>query len=215
MQLLTERYWDFVAFKRTAPPPAYIEIRPDWREVLPAKVGASGQLIRRALAGAQSVLDVGGGKRYYAQVFRNLGLQCRYASVDTDQTVQHEYANFLDVSDKFDAIVMFEVLEHLPLDLGLEFLAHARAILNPGGVFLVSTPNAHHPNHVWRIEVTHVRPWPAADLYGALRLVGFDSVELVRQYCVTRRRRLMRPLVKTLYSVMELDHTQTILAVCR
>jgi 2-polyprenyl-3-methyl-5-hydroxy-6-metoxy-1,4-benzoquinol methylase len=215
MPLLAERYWDFTAFKRSAPHPSYIEIRPNWREVLPDSIGASGRLIRGALLSAESVLDVGGGNRYYAEVFKNLGLECRYASVDTDVTTKHDYADFLAVSSKFDAIVMFEVLEHLPLDLGIQFLAHARALLNKSGVLLVSTPNAHHPNHVWRIEVTHVRPWPAPDLYGVLKLVGFESVELVRQYCVSRRRSIVRPITKALFSLMELDYAQTILAICR
>jgi SAM-dependent methyltransferase len=212
---LVERYWDFLGFKRQAPCPGYIEIQPNWREALPGKIGASGRLIRSALASAESVLDVGGGDRYYAHVFKNLGLKCRYASVDTDVTGKHDYADFLAVSDKFDAMVMFEVLEHLPLEHGIEFLAHARALLNKGGVLLVSTPNAHHPNHVWRIDLTHVRPWPPADLYGILRLVGFQSIELVRQYCVSRRPGAVRLITKALYSLMELDYPQTILAICR
>ena len=216
--LLTERYWDFLNFKRRAPVPQYIEIKPNWRELLPCETGASGRLIQNALGAAANVLDVGAGDRYYASVFEKLGLACRYASVDTDSSANmepHDYSDFLKVSDRFDAIIMFEVIEHLPLDLGVQFLAHARSILTPGGVLLLSTPNAHHPNHVWRIEVTHVRPWPAPDLYGVLRLVGFESVDIVRQYIVTDRRRFARSITKTLYCLMELDWAHTIIAVCR
>lgn len=218
MGLLTQRFWDFRHFKERAPIPEYIEIKPNWRELLPLEVGASGKLLRRALKDASSVLDVGGGDRYYAEVLHRLGLDSRYASVDTDASVSgasHDYNDFLAVSDRFDAILMFELIEHLPLDVGVSFLAHAKSLLNRNGVLVVSTPNAHHPNQVWRTQVTHVRPWPAEDLYGVTRLVGFESVSLTRQYQFSSRRKFIRPITKVLYRCMELDHAQTIIAVCR
>ena len=216
MSLMQDRYWEHVRYKEAAPTARYIEISPTWRDELPRRVGASGQLIRTTLADARTILDVGAGNRAYQGVFRNLGLTGEYRSADVDRTHQHhDYTDFLSITDRFDAIVMFELIEHLPLDVGVTFLEHARRLIQPAGVLMLSTPNPHHPNHVWRVEVTHIRPWPMADLYGVLRLVGFDEVQLCRQYLGSWKRRLAVPLTKALYRFMELDHAQTILAIAR
>lgn len=207
-------FWDFVKRKRDYPGAGYLEIRPDWRERLPREVGASGLLMRKVLAGASTVLDVGAGTRYYEQVLNGLGLGPKYFSVDNDgESGNHDYDDFLSVDRRFDAVLMFELIEHIPADLGIRFMQHARLILNPGGVLLMSTPNSHHPNHIWRASVTHIRPWPADDLYGALQYCGFGTVQVFRQYIAWPRRRIIKPLTKLLYKVMELDHAQGLFCV--
>jgi hypothetical protein len=110
---------------------------------------------------------------------------------------------------------MFELLEHLPLEVGLGFIAHAYQCLSPGGVLIISTPNAHHANHVWRVELTHVRPWPGPDLYAVLQLSGFSKVEILRQYSRTAHRRIVAPFTRVLARIMEIDHAQTTLATRR
>jgi SAM-dependent methyltransferase len=213
---LADQYWQFRRFKEAAPRPRYLEIDQDWREALPRRVGASGRLMQATLAGARSVLDVGAGDRYHRQVLQNLGLTAIYKSADIAQGEEpHEYADFLSVTDRFDAILMLELIEHLPQDVGVRFMEHACELLPPGGVLWVSTPNAHHPNSVWRSEITHVRPWPAPDLYGALRLTGYSQVTVFRQYLrgLTWRRRAIAPLTKIMHRVMDLDYAQTIIAV--
>jgi len=191
----------------------YIEILPDWRERLPGRVGAAGRILQSALQGKRSVLDVGAYDRYYERVLRALGVCAIYKSCDVDNAdCRHDYTDFLTVPDSFDAILLLELLEHLDLTEGIRFIEHAACLLNPGGLLVVSTPNAAHPNQVWRSEVSHVRPWPAADLFAHLKCAGFDKVEIYRQYLASRRRRRVRQIVKLLYRLMELDHAQSLMA---
>jgi 2-polyprenyl-3-methyl-5-hydroxy-6-metoxy-1,4-benzoquinol methylase len=213
MPNLTDNYWEFLEFKQAFEGSEYLRIKPTWRERLPQKVGRAGELLKVELQQAKTVLDVGAGDRRYEQVLRDLGVSAVYASADLDKRYQHEYRNFLEISDTFDAILMFELLEHMDADAGICFLEHAHGLLNPGGRLIVSTPNADHPNHVWRIEVAHVRPWPVADLFAAMKLVGFSTVKTFRQFAAEGRFALIAPLHKALYRVMALDHAQTTIAV--
>jgi SAM-dependent methyltransferase len=219
MNLLVEQYWTFVKHRESCPRPGYLEIEQDWREALPHRVGASGVLLREILRNAGSVLDVGAGDRRTEGVLRQLGVRAVYKSADIAMAERpHDFGDFLQVNERFDAVLMQELLEHLPVELGVAFMEHAHRILNPGGTLWLTTPNARHPNSVWRYDVTHLRPWPATDLYGALRLIGFRDVRLYRQYLrgLTWRRRVVAPLAKLLYNVMELDHAQsTIVAAIR
>jgi SAM-dependent methyltransferase len=216
MSYLEKNYWDFLRLKRQYPGAGYIEIRPDWRERLPGKVGASGRLLRDSLRHARSVLDVGAGDRFFEDVLQKLGVMAAYKSVDLETLHSHDYRDFLAVTERFDAILMLEVIEHLPLDKGIDYMTHAMRLLQPGGRLIISTPNASHPNHVWRVEVAHIRPWPAADLYGVLCLLGFRDVQLYRQFLVaSAKRRVFMGVEKALYRIMELDHAQGLIAIAR
>jgi SAM-dependent methyltransferase len=214
MANLVNDYWRFRRHKESyRGASGYLEIKPDWREHLPQSAGQSGEFLRRILGDAKSVLDVGAGDRLYARVFQQLGISAKYHSADPDDSFTHDYGDFLDITDRFDAITMFELIEHLDVGAGLRFMEHAHSLLTDGGTLLISTPNPHHPNQVWRSEVMHVRPWPSPDLYGALRLSGFGRVEIHRQHLVaTGRRKLLLPVHKAMYRLMDLDHAQGIFA---
>jgi SAM-dependent methyltransferase len=217
MSELRDHYWNFVHMKQGYTGAGYLEVRSDWRERLPREVPMAGRVLKQALQGAGNVLDVGAGRgRLYKDVLAKLGVTASYMSADTDLDTPHDYRDFLAVQDRFDAILMLELIEHLPVETGLEFMSHAQKLLNTSGVLILSTPNAHHPNQIWRSELTHIRPWPAPDLYGVLRLQGFRDVQIYRQhYRCGERRRLVLPLQKFLCRVMELDHAQGLIAVAR
>lgn len=214
---LTTDYWRFIALKESYPgPAATLEISASWREQLPTRVSESGRLLQEALSSAKSILDVGAGNRLYQNVFRDLGITGDYYSADLDTSFDHDYRDFLKIENRrFDAITMFELIEHMDVADGLRFMEHALTLLSPNGRLVISTPNAHHPNHVWRVEVTHVRPWPAPDLYGALRLVGFPDVVIYRQYIrLTGPKAIaLEPVRKGLYRLMGLDYAQGIFAI--
>ncbi|MDP9225299.1 MAG: methyltransferase domain-containing protein, partial [Actinomycetota bacterium] len=117
----------------------------------------------------------------------------------------HDFRDFLGVDSTFDAILMLELLEHLPLELGLGFLEHAVKLLNPGGVLVLGTPNARHPHQVWSADFTHVRPWPAHDLWALCIIAGLQPVEVYRQVLLTRKRRIMMPLQLALSRLLDVD----------
>jgi SAM-dependent methyltransferase len=169
-------------------------------------------LFVRHLSSAKSVLDVGAGDRFWKDVLARLGLGASYQSADVELLHDHDFTDFLAVESTFDAILMLELIEHLPLKLGLRFLAHAIDLLNPGGVLVVGTPNAAHAHRVWSADFTHVRPWPAADLWAVLLVGGLDDVEIYRQMLTNRKRQITMPLQVALARLLEIDPAHGLLA---
>jgi SAM-dependent methyltransferase len=189
---LADIYWRLLEVRAKFPGASLIRISPDWREKSPPS-GPAARLFVEHLAGARTVLDVGAGDRYWSQVLSRLGIDADYRSADLETRHNHDYGDFLSVDDSFDAVLMLELIEHLPLELGLRFIEHAVALLNPGGVLVIGTPNTHHPNWVWSSCVTHIRPWPVQDLWAICKIAGLTRVEAYRQMLVTPRRRLLLP----------------------
>ncbi len=161
------------------------------------------------------MLDVGAGDRYWSDVLRRLGIEARYRSADLETHHKHDYGDFLRVEDNVDAVLMLELIEHLPLETGLRFIQHAIKLLNPGGVLVIGTPNAHHPNWVWSSCMTHVRPWPVQDLWAVCTLAGLAPVEAYRQMLVTPRRRIVLPAQLALSKFIGIDPAQGLMLFAR
>jgi SAM-dependent methyltransferase len=199
-----EIYWQIVNKRAKYPGAPLIEINPAWRDG-PHVSGPAAELFRRHIGHRGSVLDVGAGDRFWEGVLRRLGFAGRYASADPESHHKHEYSDFLAIDERFDAIMMLELIEHLPAELGVRFIAHAASLLNPAGVLVVSTPNPRHAHQSWSPDFTHIRPWPAADLWALCYALGFSDVEVYRQMLVPPRRRVVLPIQKLLCKVLELD----------
>lgn len=69
---------------------------------------------------------------------------------------------------KFDVVTSFEVVEHMPKEDGLRFLAAMAACLKPDGVLMVSTPK----NEGWKQAKNHVHEWSGSELEAALTSCG-------------------------------------------
>src|ERR1035437_7462494 len=170
-------YWRLQEVRAQFPGAPLIRISPDRREKSPPS-GSAARLFVKHLAGAQTVLDVGAGDRYWSEVLRRLGIDADYRSADVDTRRDQGYGDFLSVEDGFDAVLMLELIEHLPLELGRRFIEHAIELLNPGGVLVIGTPNTLHPNWLWSGCVTHIRPWPVQDLWAMCKIGGLTRAEV-------------------------------------
>jgi len=197
-------YWRLREVRAQFPGAPLIRISPDWREKSPPS-GPAAQLLVKHLAGARTVLDVGAGDRYWSDVLLRLDIDAAYRSADLETRHDHDYGDFLAVEDTFDAVLMLELIEHLPLELGLRFIEHAVELLNPGGVLVIGTPNTQHPSWVWSGCVTHIRPWPVQDLWAICQIGGLTRVEAYRQMLVTPRRRVLLPVQLALSKLLGLD----------
>ena len=120
------------------------------------------------------VLDIGCGQGFYLPLYAALGLVATGVELDPIPraealkkaaalgfTVLDAPAENLPVPDAhFDAVVMSEVLEHLP-DPALALAGVAR-VLKPGGLFLATVPNADYPlawDPVnWTLETLRLTP---------------------------------------------------------
>jgi SAM-dependent methyltransferase len=201
---IADIYWQILNKRADFPGAPLIKIDPGWRDV-PSPKGPAAELFRRHVVPRDSVLDVGAGDRQWETVLRKLGFAGRYASADPETHYQHEYADFLDVRERFDVVMMLELIEHIPADLGVRFMAHAAELLNPGGMLVVSTPNPRHAHKTWSADFTHVRPWPEVDLWALGTVLGFEQVDVYRQMLIPPRRRIVVPLQQALCKVLELD----------
>jgi predicted SAM-dependent methyltransferase len=188
----------------TYPGGELLPIAGSWREDDPPS-GRAAALFKQRLGHCQRILDVGAGDRYWGDVLRRMGIAAEYESADVETRYQHEHSDFLAVDERYDAIMMLELLEHVTLETGLAFIDHATKLLNPGGVLVISTPNAHHAHQVWSADFTHVRPWPSHDLWAICTLLGYEDVNVYRQWLTGPRRRLVKPLQFALANVLGID----------
>ena len=125
------------------------------------------------------VLDIGAYDRALGRSLAKCNMVTSYHSVDIDGSHSHEFDDIRKVSDKYDLICIFELIEHLELQEVCELFHRAFSSLLPGGKLFVSTPNPLHPGRFWG-DMTHKQHWPAADLFAVLRHAGFrrDDIEI-------------------------------------
>lgn len=99
--------------------------------------------------GARDLLEVGCGPGHFLDACRDLGMQVegidRAATADAARSRGHTihalwFADFGPPTPRFDAIAMWEVLEHLPDPK--DTLFRARRWLRPGGFIALSTPSS-------------------------------------------------------------------------
>jgi len=161
-------------------------------------------------AGAR-VLDVGAGHRKAQSWLPGR----RYESVDPDPDGEHEYQDLGDAQGPYDAALLLEVIEHLPLEEACTTLVRLRGKLAPGGVLVVSTPNTYHPPTYLR-DATHITPFCYDELGGVLEVAGFEVVTIQRIYNDALWRKLLRRYVfGWLFRLLRLDFATQVAAVAR
>ena len=134
------------------------------------------QLMASYLTAASRILEIGAGERPFRNVLEQFnGI---YKTMDVDPDQQQDYHSIDDIVEIFDAIIMREVVEHLPRDLCFQYFRKIHRLLSPGGVLVLSTPNPFSP-WMW-CDYTHISHWPPRDMHGILRAHGFEKVEIFR-----------------------------------
>ena len=197
-------YWRIIELRPGYPGGRLHRYDPDWRERSPLR-GPWVELVSQRLRAARTVLDVGAGNRHWEEILAAGGVGAEYRSVDTETRHTHDYDDFFAVDEQFDGLLMLELLEHLPLDVGLRFLDHAVDCLAPGGTLVISTPNPAHPNRVAASDVTHLHGWPAQDLWCLLTIAGLHEIEVHRLLLCTRARRPFVPIQLGLAKLLAVD----------
>jgi predicted SAM-dependent methyltransferase len=148
-------------------------------------------LLKCILRNGIVLLDIGAGMKGMKGEIENLGINLVYKSMDVDRSNQHDYYDIDSINERFDAIIMFEVIEHMSLQDGLEMLKKLNAILNKGGIIILSTPNIFNPARYMR-DATHQTFYAYDELCGLLNIAGFEIKEVNRSYNDAFHRYLLK-----------------------
>ena len=170
------------------------------------------------LAGADGpvrLLDIGAGNRGQVERLREACPGLMYKSLDTDEAHPHDFRDFAEVKEEFDRAVMFEVIEHLPHQKGIEMLRRVRSVLRKGGVLFVSTPNVYHPFQYFR-DASHVTPYAYEELGAAVLAAGFQLEAIHRIHSGTvLEKAAKRWVMGWLFRFLGIDFAPGIVAVAR
>lgn len=142
------------------------------------------------------VLDYGCADGYMLWVLHSLGYRNLVGADISESVLRHARARLDgatveirhlettpldDCSGRFDAIVMHQVLEHIPREDVISTLEQLRTLLKPGGFLSVAVPNASSVlggfNHA--IDFTHLVSFNEFSLRQVLEQAGFERTEIV------------------------------------
>lgn len=139
------------------------------------------RLIQKILeTSSEGVLDFGSGVDHHHKSEYQIP-DDRYFSLDSDSSGAFDYRSLEEIpfGQKFDLVIMNQVIEHIQFDDCVEVIEQVSNILGPGGRLLITVPNVQHPVRYWG-DVDHVTPWTFEDIYGVLRRIGFAVDEIGR-----------------------------------
>lgn len=173
------------------------------------------QLVTEHLDAIDSILELGAGSRNFYDLISKRKAGIHYKSFDIDRTHAHDFHRLEDIEGEYDAVCMFEVIEHVRPDLALAMLTTAYRHLKPGGLLFVTTPNTFHPPEYLR-DATHITPWCYDELGAIVQHAGFELDSLYRLYQDPLLAKLLRRFVlQPLFRLLGLDFAKQIIVVGR
>lgn len=185
------KIWDLPLTKRVA-------------DRIAANLGASGH-----------VLEVGAGSRGLGKYLTHTYPGVVYRSMDVDRTYEHDYHDLDDIRERFDMVVLIEVIEHLEVSEGVALLQRLKGLLKPGGMIILTTPNVLHPTRYWG-DCTHRTFYRYDEIAGILTAIGYRDVRIFRLYNEPLLQRWLRlSLGVHLHRYLDIDFAPTILAEAR
>jgi|SRR5688572_15302664 len=132
------------------------------------------RLYFETVRGASSLLDVGAGDLRVMRKMKAAGYAGAYDTLDIGPEGQYTYRDLSEVSRSYGAILCLDTLEHLPLADGVGLLQRMIALLAPGGVLVLQTPNAAYLPDPRSWDMTHVHTYNLPDLWAFFRCEGME-----------------------------------------
>lgn len=171
------------------------------------------RLLRKSLKNGMHLLDVGGGLRTMKDEIDRIGISVEYKSMDVDRSNYHDYYDLDDVKESFDAVTLFEVIEHVTLEEAFLLLERVAKVLREGGLIIVSTPNIFQPARFMR-DSTHKTFFGYDELCGLISMAGFDIRNVYRSYNDAFHRYFLKvTLFGWLFRFFSIDYAHSIFVV--
>lgn len=173
------------------------------------------QIIRNLLINKtkkyKKILDIGGGDRFVKEICSNISNGINYKSMDIDQSRFHNYYSLDEIKEKFDIILLLDVIEHLPLPEGKALLIKCFHLLNPEGEIVITIPNNCHPT-AFSGDCTHITSYRYHDLGGLLLSSGFEALQIFRISAKRKlKHRVLGLILKPILKFFEIDFATGIL----
>ena len=170
-------------------------------------------LLKRYLRDGMKVLDVGAGMRGMETEIARLGIDVTYKSMDIDRNNPHDFYDTADINEQFDAVIMFEVIEHLDLEEGLQLLTRIGERVKEKGIIICSTPNIFNPARYMR-DATHRTFYGYDELCGILNLAGFEIKDVYRSFNDAVHRYILKVyLLGFLFRILSIDYANSVFVV--
>ena len=171
------------------------------------------EIVLDEVRGGDSILDIGSSTRELRQrLVDACGRTVAYKSMDIDRETKQDFYSIDDIKERFNVVFLFEVIEHLSFEDGLQLLSSIHDLLLPGGKLILTTPNAFHPNRYW--EYSHKVTYRYDEIGGILISLGFKVKSIFRIYNDAFFRRLFRLWVAApLHKYLCVDFAKSILVV--
>ncbi len=188
------------------------------RKVYPSNYGLAlkkklTDIVEAELNGKEKLLDVGASDKEMGERIKRKFPSIVCKTMDVDRANQHDYYSLGEIKEKFDMVVLAEVIEHLPFNEGMKLLKELNGILGDGGKIIVSTPNMHHPNRFFW-DSDHKTHFRYDEVGAALIEAGFEIKGLFRVYNDQFLRRFVRiSLMGWLHRYLDVDFARSIVAV--
>jgi SAM-dependent methyltransferase len=160
------------------------------------------------------VLDVGSGNRNMESKLKNKCKNIVYKSMDIDKDRFHDYYSLDDIKEKFNLVLLFEVIEHLEFEEAVSMLKKIKNILLPEGRFILTTPNVFHPNRYW--EYSHKVAYRYDELAGLLMSLGYEIENIYRVYNAPLIQRFIRLYIMApIHHYFSIDFARSIVIVAK
>ena len=163
-------------------------------------------VLRLQKIGVRRILDFGCGFGQFLEMCRLFGLDAvgvDRSSARRSGAATHIFAELDEVPGAFDAITMFEVLEHL--DDPRNALAALAKRLNPGGVMIVEVPDTTgvititDRDSYYKIHpLDHINAFTPASLVRIMAEEGFEPIATPPAFVTTSLIRVAKDIAKPL-----------------
>jgi SAM-dependent methyltransferase len=172
-------------------------------------------LLMKLLRPGMRILDVGASDRRMQKKIHEVHPDILYKSMDIDCSVPHDYHSLDAIKEQFDLIILFEVIEHLDLEQGIEMLSRLHELLVDGGQLIISTPNIFNPGRFW-IDATHKTAYSYEELGGIVLSQGLEVLGIYRTFHASFLKYLLRlTLFYPLHRILNVDFAKSIVVLAR
>ncbi len=169
--------------------------------------------ILKYIKDGDKILDIGSSSRDLEGRIKKYLPQIIYKSMDIDREMNHDYYSLDEIKEVFDVILLFEVIEHLDLEEGIEMLKKTHLLLKDGGHLILSTPNIFKPGQYWR-DATHKVAYCYDELGGLLLKQNFKIKGIYRTYNDAFHRYLFRVyILSPVHRLLGIDFAKSVLIV--